>query len=130
MRLLDTNICIAYLNGSDEKIRIRLLEEEPGSYAVCSIVKVELNFGARKSRNVDSNLQKVQAFLLHFESYPFDDAAADQYGLIRSLLERGGNLIGANDLMIASIALSKDVTLVSRDQREFLRVPGLRVETW
>jgi tRNA(fMet)-specific endonuclease VapC len=56
---------------------------------------------------------------------PFDDAAAEQYGNVRSLLKREGRLIGANDLLIASIALATGSTLVTRNVDEFSRVPGL-----
>jgi len=129
-RLLDTNICIAYLNGTDPSIRQRLLACIPEEMCLCSVVKAELFFGARNSKHIDSNLQRVQSFFDMFESYPFDDGAAEHYGLIRTQLQREGNPIGANDLMIASIALHNNLILVSRNQREFGRITGLRLEVW
>lgn len=129
-RLIDTNICIAYLNGSDKIVRDRVLACQPDEIVLCSIVRAELLYGARNSANVESNLEKVHAFLQIFDSYPFDDDAAERYGILRVQLQRSGDLIGANDLLIASIALSHDLILVTRNQREFGRVAGLRLEVW
>ncbi len=66
---------------------------------------------------------------IHY-SLPFDDTAARAYGRLRAELERAGTIIGPNDLMIASIALSQDLVVVSNNTREFERVPGLAVEDW
>ena len=87
-------------------------------------------FGARKSRRVDLNLEGFARLLQPFESAPFDDEAAEHYGLLRAILERAGTSIGANDLLIAAIALRRDLVLVTRNHREFARVPGLRTEEW
>lgn len=65
-----------------------------------------------------------------FVTLPFDDHAADHYGLMRATLERAGTPVGANDLPIASIALAHDRLLVTRTSREFQRIVGLRVEFW
>lgn len=111
-------------------MRKRLLSTQPEKVVLCSVVKAELLFGARNSTHVDTNLQKVAAFVEPFESYPFDDIAAENYGLIRTQLQREGTLIGANDLMIAAIALCRNAILVTRNQREFARIPGLRLEVW
>ena len=69
-------------------------------------------------------------FFSAFDSYPFDDRAAQQYGRIRAQLEKLGTPIGPNDLLIASIALARDVTLVTANTREFARVEGLQWEDW
>ena len=63
-------------------------------------------------------------------SVPFDDAAADEYGVLRAQLERAGTPIGANDLMIAAIARQHDFTLVTNNVEEFRRIAGLRVDNW
>ena len=129
-RLLDTNICIAYLNGNDKAVRDRLLAATPDEILLCSVVKGELLYGARKSARVEENLRRLQAFFEPFASLSFDDDAAHWYGVIRSQLQREGRLIGGNDLMIASIARAADATLVTRDDGEFRRVVGLPVESW
>jgi tRNA(fMet)-specific endonuclease VapC len=61
---------------------------------------------------------------------PFDDAAVQAYGEIRAHLAAAGQLIGPNDTLIAAIAISNDVTLVSHNTGEFERVPGLKLEDW
>lgn len=129
MKLLDTNVCIAYLNGRDARLRDRLLAER-NVLALCSMVKAELLYGARKSARVDENLARLDRFFAQFSSLPFDDASASQYGILRALLHRAGTPIGAGDLVIAAITLSEDATLVTRNTREFARIPGLRVEEW
>ena len=65
-----------------------------------------------------------------FPSLPFDDDSAKHYGTIRAQLRREGRPIGANDLMIASIALAGSLTLATRDVDDFRRVPGLKVDGW
>ena len=128
--LLDTNICIAFLNGKDSKVREKILNQKPTDFALCSIVKAELYFGARKSQNVEANLQLLESFFAPFTSLALDDLASEQYGLIRNQLRAEGKPIGANDLFIAAIALSQDLTLITRNQKEFHRVPSLRHESW
>lgn len=128
--LLDTNICIAFLNEADDALRRRLEETTPEDVKLCSVVKAELLYGARAGTPVDANLAKLARFFGVFESLPFDDDAAGQYGLVRAQLRRVGMPIGANDMMIAAIALSRDITIVTRDQDDFQRVAGLRAEAW
>ncbi len=108
----------------------RLAALSPAQIFSCGVVRAELMFGARKSQRVDANLEGYERLLRPFESLPFDDEAANHYGLIRALLERAGTPIGNNDLLIAAIALRGDFILVTRNHREFSRVPGLRVEVW
>jgi tRNA(fMet)-specific endonuclease VapC len=128
--LLDTNICIAFLNGRDPKVRTRLLALDPGEVVVCSVVKAELAYGARFSERVADNLERLARFFHPFQSLPFDDASAEQYGLVRAQLRQAGTLIGLNDLLIASISLAHDLTLVTRNQKEFQRVAGLKIAGW
>ncbi|HEY4157536.1 MAG TPA: type II toxin-antitoxin system VapC family toxin [Polyangiaceae bacterium] len=128
--LLDTNVCLAYLNEREPKLRKQLERLTPRDVKLCSVVKAEVFYGARNSARVDDNLATVARFFQLFESVPFDDAAAEQYGLLRAQLRRSGTPIGGNDMQIAAIALACDMTLVTRNQNEFLRVAGLRVEAW
>jgi len=128
--LLDTNTCIRYLNGRSENIRQHFLAISPEELLLCSIVKAELLFGARKSAHVERTLEKVTLFMSRFNSLPFDDPAAEAYGRIRSHLERRGVPIGPNDLLIAAIAISHGVSLVTHNTREFSRIEGLILEDW
>jgi tRNA(fMet)-specific endonuclease VapC len=72
---------------------------------------------------------RVELTLGPFRSLPFDDIAARHYADIRDKLEALGEVIGANDLIIAAIALANQLTLVTNDQA-FGRAPGLSVEDW
>jgi tRNA(fMet)-specific endonuclease VapC len=128
--LLDTNVCIAFLNGRDSAVKSNLLALQPDAVSLCSVVRAELLYGARNSQHVDANLQRLQAFFAAFASLPFDDAAAEHYGVIRAQLQRAGRPIGPNDLLIGSIALANDLTLITRNQTEFHRIAGLRVVSW
>jgi tRNA(fMet)-specific endonuclease VapC len=94
------------------------------------VVKAELFYGAMKSRDPVTTHAKQQRFLRRFVSLPFDDRAAEAYGRIRTALERLGQLIGPNDLLIAAIAVAHDVILVTHNTHEFQRVDELRIEDW
>jgi tRNA(fMet)-specific endonuclease VapC len=128
--LLDTNICIALLKGGDDALIERTKQQDPADLFLSSVVKGDLLFGARNSDRVNANLSLLEEFFAQFGSLPFDDAAAQYYGVTRALLSRAGTPIGANDLLIASTALQHDLTLATRNRREFARVPGLRWEEW
>lgn len=101
-----------------------------GDVVLCAVVKAELIFGALRSNLPGQNLAKLDVFFAAFQSLPFDDLAAREYGAMRNSLERAGTPIGPNDLMIASIAVSQRLTLVSHNTREFGRIPGLQIEDW
>jgi tRNA(fMet)-specific endonuclease VapC len=90
----------------------------------------ELVFGAMRSRDAAENLAKVGTFLSRFVSLPFDDAAADAYGWIRADLTKRGEVIGPYDLLIASIAVARQLKLITHNVEEFGRVPGLEIEDW
>ena len=130
MWLLDTNVCVALINRSDEQAAAHLLQHAPGSVRLCSVVKAELHFGAQNSARLSENLQRIEIFCRAFESLPFDDESARHYGIVRAQLRREGRPIGGNDLMIASIAIANSHVLVTRNAREFSRVAGLEVERW
>lgn len=128
MILLDTDVCIAFLNGGDPSLR-RAFGAWGDKLRLCSVVKAELYFGARSGARVNENLLRLAAFFREIVSLDFDDAAAQHYGVIRAQLKKAGTPIGPNDLMIASIALAHDASLATRNLREFVRVPALRLET-
>lgn len=128
--LLDTNTCIRFLNGTSAEVRRRMEAHEARDIALCSIVKAELIYGAFKSARPTRNIDRLQHFFRGFISLPFDDASADAYGELRATLERSGTPIGPNDLCIAAIAKTNDLTLVSHNVSEFARVAALAVEDW
>lgn len=128
--LLDTNACIELLNERDSLIARKLARVAPQMIVICSVVKAELYHGAYKSNKREANLDLLARFFQRFISLHFDDNAAEQYGRLRTALEKQGALIGPNDLLIASIALANNVTLITHNTNEFSRVPGLQLEDW
>ena len=128
--LLDTNVCIGILTGRSTKAVAKLRQLAPTEVRICSVVRAELQFGARNSSRVETNLNLLETFLSPFMSVAFDDSAANYYGRIRADLHRAGELIGPNDLLIAAMALANDLVLVTHNVKEFGRVPGLRWQDW
>ena len=128
--LLDTNTCIRHLNRRSTAITERLQTIDESEIALCSIVKAELFTGAMKSDFPDRTLLRQQAFVDRFISLPFDDSVTLVYARLRAELEKSGKIIGANDLMIAAIAVANKLILVTHNTREFERVSGLTVEDW
>lgn len=128
--LLDTNVCIRYLNGRAPSVRQRLQVLQPVDVAVCSVVKSELFYGAQRSRDPERSLAVQRQFLQPYRSLPFDDAAAEIAGVLRAQLAEQGLPIGPHDVQIAAIALANDCTLVTHNRCEFSRVPGLTTEDW
>ncbi|MEW5742832.1 MAG: type II toxin-antitoxin system VapC family toxin [Myxococcota bacterium] len=129
MKLLDTDVCITFLNGRDRALARRLLEESE-ELVLCSVVKAELWFGAEASAAPARNHARLDAFFESFESLPFDDAVGREYGKLRARLRARGTPIGPNDLMIAATATANGLSLVTRNARGFTRVEGLEVEVW
>ena len=130
MYLIDTNICIYLITERSESVRKRIEEENPYHVAISAISVAELEYGVAKSRHIKQNRTALRSFLSAFEIIPFDDRDAEQYGLIRALLEKQGQPIGAYDLEIASQGLARNMTVVTNNEKEFRRVPGLVVENW
>jgi tRNA(fMet)-specific endonuclease VapC len=128
--LLDTDACVAFLDGADPKLRGRWLGTPADDLALCSVVRAELEHGAWSSVDPAGTLARVQQFIASFRSLPFDDAAAAAYGEIVAALQRRGQLIGTCDAMIAAIALVHDLTVVTRNARHFRRVQSLRTQQW
>jgi tRNA(fMet)-specific endonuclease VapC len=129
--LLDTNTCVYYLRApKGSRIARRLAASRPYEIGLCSVVKAELLYGAERSQQAQKNREQLDQFFAPFPSLPFDDRAAAVYGAMRVQLERHGTPIGPHDLLIASIALSHRVILVTHNVSEFSRVPGLQIEDW
>lgn len=125
--LLDTNAVIGIIAANSSLID-RLSEHVPGDFAVPSVVMYELYWGAYKSAKVAENLARVEA--LRFEVLDLSAADAKAAGLIRADLYRKGTPIGAYDLLIAGQAVSRSLTLITNNVREFRRVENLIYEDW
>ena len=124
---LDANAVIAVQKNNLrvlEKVRFQGAED----IATSSIVMHEPHFGAFKSDRTERNLDELAK--LRFRVIDFDRKDAHFAGNIRSDLRRLGTPIGPYDTLIAGQALARDLTLMTRNTREFARVEGLRVEDW
>lgn len=128
--MLDTNILIYAKNNKPSIVREKLLSLNPNDVCISVISYSELLYGVQKSQHPETNMIGLHYFLIPFEIIPFDKDAAIQYGIIRAELEKSGNLIGNNDLLIAAHALSNGYTLVTNNAKEFSRVKGLKIENW
>jgi tRNA(fMet)-specific endonuclease VapC len=130
--LLDTNACIAIINGRPEPVRGRLRDALHQRCRICvsSIAVFELWYGVAKSERVAANRERLSVFMAKFEGMPFDDQDAERAGAIRARLERAGKPIGAYDTLMAGQALRWGMTLVTANFAEFDRVAGLHWENW
>jgi tRNA(fMet)-specific endonuclease VapC len=128
--LLDTNVCIRYLNGESDRIRRMLEAAAPAQSALSSIVKAELLYGALRSAQPERNTERLAHFFSGFPCLPFEDRASKAYAAIRSQLEKAGKPVGPNDLLIGAIALANQLVLVTHNTREFGRIEGLALEDW
>ncbi len=128
--LLDTNICIYIIKRKPPEVFDRFRACEVGDIGVSTITVSELTHGTQKSQQPDKNQAALDQFLLPLEIIDFDMAAAQTYGSIRAQLEKKGTPIGPLDFLIAAQALSLGINLITNNEKEFLRVPGLTVENW
>lgn len=126
--LLDTNAVITLLNDAASKLARRLRREKPADVAVSAIVMHELFYGAFKSKRTKDNVALVDS--LRFSVIEFDKEDARSAGEIRAFLASKGATIGPFDVLIAGQALSRDLVLVTRNTREFGRIPNLKIEDW
>ncbi|MEH2157748.1 PIN domain-containing protein [Nostoc sp.] len=97
---------------------------------ICTVVYSKLYYGAYKSTNVNRNLTHLENLFAEFADLPLDRQAPKIAGNIRARLNALGTPIGANDLLIAAIALANSLTLVTHNTREFSRIDGLKYEDW
>lgn len=128
--LLDTNIFIYLCKGTYPAIADHIRTFGPGDVVISSITLAELEFGIAKSAKPEKNRKHFQELLLPFEILPFDSSAAIAYGTVRNYLEKAGLPIGPMDTLIAAHALAVGACLVTNNEREFSRVPSLKVENW
>ncbi len=128
--LLDTNICIYIIKRQPSSVLERFSRFAIGDIGISVVTLAELEYGVSKSRDVKRNRHALDQFISPLEVAHFDQDAARVYGMIRALLEQKGQPIGSMDLLIAAHARSLDVRLVTNNEREFRRVPGLKVENW
>ncbi|MFH0924049.1 MAG: type II toxin-antitoxin system VapC family toxin [bacterium] len=128
--ILDTNICIYIIKKKPKNVIDILEKKKISSIGISTITLSELEYGVEKSQASEKNRLALVEFCVPIEIYPYDDEAAKTYGEIRTYLERMGNPIGSLDMLIAAHAKSLGHILVTNNEREFKKVPGLKTENW
>ena len=129
MFILDTDMCIYLMNVRNDALLERF-EANSGQIAISAITYAELAYGVAHSKRVKHNECELEAFTHDLDVLPFDQPCGDEYGGIRQALTKKGAMIGGNDLFIAAHARAIRAILVTNNEREFQRVPKLRLENW
>ena len=127
--MLDTNIVIFTMKNKPASVR-EMFKKHNGRMCISSITYMELVYGAERSSNPERNLTSLEGFVARMDVLPLDDSAAAHAGQIRAELARLGMPIGPYDQLIAGHARSQGLVLVTNNEKEFARVPGLRTENW
>jgi tRNA(fMet)-specific endonuclease VapC len=128
--LLDTNICIYIRQKRPPGVLARFEKLKAGDAALSVITYGELLYGAQKSKHREIALARLSDLVSLLPVLEMPPAAADQCGVIRAALEAKGETIGGNDLWIAAHAKAQGLIVVTNTEREFKRVPGLKVQKW
>ena len=129
-KLLDTHICIYIARSQPATVARRFARAAPGSLGISIVTWGELCFGAAKSQSSERAHALLEQFSRAVEVLPLPASAGRHYGDVRAALQEAGTPIGNNDLWIAAHALAENLILETGNDREFARVPGLRVENW
>jgi tRNA(fMet)-specific endonuclease VapC len=128
--LLDTNICIYIRQKRPDEVLRRFRKLRPGEAALSVITYGELLYGAAKSKQRVTALEQLRELGNLLPALSLPETAAEVYGTIRAELEVKGEMIGNNDLWIASHAVASGLTLITNNEREFRRVRGLKMQNW
>ena len=127
--LLDTNILSDLVRHPQGKIAVRITREGEKNICTSIVVAAELRFGAIKSGS-EKLITQLERILSAIDILPLEEPADRHYASLRDRLEKQGKAIGPNDMLIAAHALAVDCTVVTANDSEFSRVPGLKVENW
>ena len=128
--MLDTDTCAFVLRRSSA-VLLERIQQVPIEQQIISIVTLaELLYGVLESNKKKANRAGVDAFVRHVTVKDWSRDAAEHYAEIRSDLKKKGQMMGANDLMIAAHAKSLGATVVTNNVKDFGRVKGLKVENW
>ncbi len=128
---LDTDTCIYLLNGEPRvKHRVALVGVE--RIALTVVTQGELYFGAYNSDRIEHNLERIQQFF----AIPgptvlaLDESSLKNFGKFKVELRRTGQPIGDIDVLIAGVAVSRRLTLVTNNTKHFERIPGIVLDNW
>jgi tRNA(fMet)-specific endonuclease VapC len=127
--LLDTNVLSDLLRNPGGRAAQRIAVVGVPTVCTSIVVACEFRYGAARSGSPRLSA-RVASLLQSLEVLPLDQEADHHYADIRVHLERIGQPIGPNDLLIASHTLALDLILVTQNVDEFARVPRLALENW
>ena len=128
--LQSINIKILYIKRKPPDVIERFRRTEISQVGISSITLSELLYGVSKSSKPEQNQMALTQFVAPLEILPYGDEAALYYGDLRAYLEKQGTPIGSLDMLIAAHALSINCTLVTNDEKEFIRTPNLKIVNW
>lgn len=130
MYMLDTDICIYVLKNRSDQLRHKFKVTK--NLCISSITQGELCFGIENGESSlkTERIKQLDLFTQCLLIESWNEDAAKHYGYVRSLLKKQGNLIGNNDLLIATHAQSLGAIMVTNNLREFGRIPDLMTESW
>lgn len=128
--MLDTDICSYIIRERPSQVFEHFKKVEIAQLHISVVTYAELIYGVEHSSSKKINRPIVDDFVRHLDIISWDHDAAEHYGKIRAHLQKKGNVIGAMDMMIASHARSRRMTLVTNNEKHFSRVPNLNVENW
>lgn len=131
MFILDSNTISYYFRG-DPCVVPRMQAVRPADLGVPAIVEYELRYGLMRLPGLaaEPRLKALEQLLRPMQILPFDSECAVHAARIRATLEAAGKPIGPHDTLIAATALRYQAPLVTRNSREFSRVPGLQWVNW
>jgi len=128
--MLDTNTCIYIIKRKPPNVINRFKQTEISKVGISSITLSELSYGVSKSSKPEQNQMALMQFVAPLEILSYGDDACHHYGSLRAQLEIQGTPIGSLDMLIAAHALSIDCILVTNNEKEFNRIPNLKVQNW
>ncbi len=127
--IIDSDILIYFLKNHPKVVN-KFAEAEADDIGITIITYAELLFGAYNSLKIKKNLSKIKSFLETMTIVDFDKPAADIFARLKSDLRKEGKIISDMDLIIASICIANQLTLITNNSKHFKRIRELKIENW
>ena len=127
--LLDTDICIYWLKGK-ATVRAKIEQIDRSDIAICVITATELYFGAYNSDKIEQNLKTAENFIQSITVLPLSNDTLKKFGQLKAQFRKAGTPVADFDLLIASVAIAKNLILVTNNTRHYQRITGLNLDNW
>ena len=127
--LLDTDICIYWLKGK-ATVRAKIEQIDRSDIAICVITATELYFGAYNSNKIEQNLKTAENFIQSITVLPLSNDTLKKFGQLKAQFRKAGTPVADFDLLIASVAIAKNLILVTNNTRHYQRITGLNLDNW